>query len=220
MLERALKLAKETEETQARLISGEGFRRQLSDIKSMVDALATRSAEPTSTAIIATLQQAVVSILLKIDARDDIAVMLPAITDAPEHSHPAASSKLTSLSSRQNDVLRLMADGLPNRLIGQKLGISEGTAKLHVAAILKKLGARNRTEAVLMHGGGPDLKASILKASIQRLGTGPPSIQSCTLLTVRFRPRPRRESHKLHLRLFRSLGARCELPDDIAGPTD
>ena len=150
ILERALQLAKETEEAQARLIGSDGFRSQLTDIKTMIDELATRVAEPISGAIISTLQQAVVAILLKIDARNDFASMP---TEELYRGYVRAMPQygLGRLSTRQKDVFVLMARGLTNRAIAEALGIGEGTAKLHVAAILKKLGAGNRTQAVLMH---------------------------------------------------------------------
>lgn len=66
---------------------------------------------------------------------------------------PAAAGetdpRLAALTERQRAVLGLLGEGLSNREIGARLGISEGTAKLHVAAILKSLGAANRTEAAL-----------------------------------------------------------------------
>lgn len=52
------------------------------------------------------------------------------------------------LTSRQIEVLELMTKGLPNKSIARTLNVAEGTIKLHVAAILRALGARNRTEAV------------------------------------------------------------------------
>src|SRR5262245_41387665 len=52
------------------------------------------------------------------------------------------------LTRRELDVLELMADGLPNKAIGQRLGISDQTVKFHVASIIGKLAAANRTEAV------------------------------------------------------------------------
>src|SRR5258708_6425906 len=48
----------------------------------------------------------------------------------------------------KRDVLPLMAEGLPNKLIAARLAISEHTAKFHVSAIMTKLGAASRTEAV------------------------------------------------------------------------
>ncbi len=53
-----------------------------------------------------------------------------------------------ALSEREREVLRLLAEGLTNKRIAQRLGISEHTAKFHVSAILSKLGAESRTEAV------------------------------------------------------------------------
>ncbi len=55
-----------------------------------------------------------------------------------------------ALTPRELEVLRLLAQGLPNKTISQKLGISEHTVKFHVNAILGKLGAQSRTEAVVL----------------------------------------------------------------------
>jgi DNA-binding NarL/FixJ family response regulator len=52
------------------------------------------------------------------------------------------------LTAREIDVLRLIADGNPNKLIADHLSISEETVKSHVTNILSKLGARDRTHAV------------------------------------------------------------------------
>jgi len=52
------------------------------------------------------------------------------------------------LSDRELEVLNLIAEGLSNKLIAEGLGISEHTVKTHVTAILTKLGAASRTEAV------------------------------------------------------------------------
>ncbi len=56
---------------------------------------------------------------------------------------------IDDLTPREMDVLRLLAQGLPNRKIGERLRINERTVKYHVAAILAKLEAANRTEAVM-----------------------------------------------------------------------
>ncbi len=56
---------------------------------------------------------------------------------------------IDDLTPREMDVLRLLAEGLPNRKIGERLSINERTVKYHVAAILAKLEAANRTEAVM-----------------------------------------------------------------------
>lgn len=52
------------------------------------------------------------------------------------------------LTSREHEVLALVADGLRNREIARRLGISEHTVKFHLAAIFGKLGASSRTEVV------------------------------------------------------------------------
>ncbi|HEX5068748.1 MAG TPA: response regulator transcription factor [Vicinamibacterales bacterium] len=53
-----------------------------------------------------------------------------------------------ALTPREQDVLALVAEGLPNKAIAAALGISDQTVKFHVAAIIGKLGAANRTDAV------------------------------------------------------------------------
>jgi DNA-binding NarL/FixJ family response regulator len=53
------------------------------------------------------------------------------------------------LTAREVEVLQLLAGGLPNKVIAQRLGISDHTVKFHVNAIMTKLGAESRTEAVV-----------------------------------------------------------------------
>jgi two-component system, NarL family, nitrate/nitrite response regulator NarL len=57
--------------------------------------------------------------------------------------------EIEPLTPREREVLALLAEGLPNKLVADRLGVSERTAKYHVAQILAKLGAHSRTEAVL-----------------------------------------------------------------------
>ncbi|MDQ7857760.1 MAG: LuxR C-terminal-related transcriptional regulator, partial [Armatimonadota bacterium] len=52
------------------------------------------------------------------------------------------------LTQREHQVLQLLAEGLANREIARRLSISEHTVNFHVDAILGKLGAHSRTEAV------------------------------------------------------------------------
>lgn len=67
------------------------------------------------------------------------------------------------LTGRQLEVLGLMAQGKTNRDIARALGLAEGTVKIHVTAILKALGVRNRTQAVI--AAGKILKDARLKES-------------------------------------------------------
>jgi DNA-binding NarL/FixJ family response regulator len=61
----------------------------------------------------------------------------------------ARPSPTGGLTPRQLDVMRRLLCGEPNKKIAHELGLTEGTVKLHVAAILRTLQARNRTEAVV-----------------------------------------------------------------------
>jgi DNA-binding NarL/FixJ family response regulator len=62
----------------------------------------------------------------------------------------AAVASGTPLTSREREILELMAEGANNRLIAGRLAISRHTVKFHVASILGKLGATSRTEAVAL----------------------------------------------------------------------
>lgn len=52
------------------------------------------------------------------------------------------------LTPREIELLRLVAEGLPNKAIAQRLSVSENTVKYHMKNILQKLGVRNRAEAI------------------------------------------------------------------------
>lgn len=83
-------------------------------------------------------------------AANDLVVLTPA---QARRWLPAGSAEneavfVEALTPRELQVLRMLADGLGNKEIAAQLGISEHTAKFHVAQILAKLGAHSRTEAV------------------------------------------------------------------------
>lgn len=59
------------------------------------------------------------------------------------------SSQGIRLTHRQLEVLKLLLQGKPNKIIARELDLSEGTVKIHVAAIFKALGVTNRTEAAV-----------------------------------------------------------------------
>ncbi len=83
-----------------------------------------------------TLDRRLASDLLALSGRSQAALPAP----AAQNDEP--------LTARELEVLQLLAQGLPNKLIAARLHISEHTAKFHVSSIMLKLGAASRTEAV------------------------------------------------------------------------
>jgi two-component system nitrate/nitrite response regulator NarL len=57
--------------------------------------------------------------------------------------------RLRKLSTRESQILHCLTDGAPNKVIARKLDVAEATVKVHVKAILRKIGATNRTQAAL-----------------------------------------------------------------------
>jgi DNA-binding NarL/FixJ family response regulator len=93
--------------------------------------------------------------VLPLDASEDqigmairaAAVDLVVVT--PESmTSPAPSQAASSLTARETEVLRMIAEGLANKEIAFRLRISEHTVKFHVSALLGKLGAGSRAEAI------------------------------------------------------------------------
>ncbi|OCX98240.1 MAG: two-component system response regulator NarL [Pseudomonas sp. K35] len=62
---------------------------------------------------------------------------------------PTGQVQFSSLTKREKEVLRLIAKGQSNKMIARKLGITEGTVKVHVKNLLHKLGLRSRVEAAV-----------------------------------------------------------------------
>ena len=57
--------------------------------------------------------------------------------------------RLRKLSTRESQILNCLTEGAPNKVIARKLDVAEATVKVHVKAILRKIGATNRTQAAL-----------------------------------------------------------------------
>ena len=93
--------------------------------------------------------------LLKGAPRDDVFRAVRVVNEGGSLLEPLIASRFLdsinnpdALTARQKEVLKLIATGLLNKEIADRLYISERTVKFHVSEILAKLGAGNRTEAV------------------------------------------------------------------------
>lgn len=104
--------------------------------------------------IFRSLSQGAKGYILKDAPRQEILSAIRAVSeDRPYTSSSIAAKALQrmakpSLTQREADVLQLLAEGRSNKDIARRLSITEGTAKTHVKAILTKLDAISRTEAV------------------------------------------------------------------------
>jgi len=99
--------------------------------------------------------------LLKGASADEIARGVRAVHSGGSYLEPRVAARLTAqvqsphrggttLSEREREVLRLVADGLPSKQIARELSITERTVKFHVNSIFLKLGADNRAQAVAL----------------------------------------------------------------------
>jgi DNA-binding NarL/FixJ family response regulator len=94
------------------------------------------------------------SYLLKDVRREELFQCIREVHAGRRFVPPAIAAKLAErlpgeeLSPRESEVLKLLAEGKPNKLIGAALDISEVTVKSHVQAVFKKLNVLSRTEAI------------------------------------------------------------------------
>jgi DNA-binding NarL/FixJ family response regulator len=80
---------------------------------------------------------------------DADAILLSGGPPGSDESDPAGPAAIEEpLTPREIEVLELLAEGLPNKAIASRLGISDQTVKFHVSSISGKLNAANRTDAV------------------------------------------------------------------------
>jgi DNA-binding NarL/FixJ family response regulator len=78
----------------------------------------------------------------------DIIVSTPIEWESARDDGGSESVFEEALTHRELEVLELLAEGLPNKGIADRLGISDQTVKFHIASIMGKLGASNRVETV------------------------------------------------------------------------
>ncbi|MGW7188800.1 response regulator [Streptomyces sp. NPDC054838] len=90
---------------------------------------------------------------VRLVARGD-SLLFPSAVRALAATHAAGAPRATAswvarLTDREADVLRLIATGLSNHEVSERLGVGPQTVKTHVAAVLAKTGSRDRTQAVI-----------------------------------------------------------------------
>ncbi|EXF92905.1 transcriptional regulator [Pseudomonas fluorescens HK44] len=84
------------------------------------------------------------------DALNGALVVSPGLTQVMAQALRApARQAVVELTERERQVLKIIASGFSNKVIGHKLGITEGTVKVHVKNLLHKLGLRSRVEAAV-----------------------------------------------------------------------
>ena len=112
-------------------------------LRSGVRAVLPREAAPEE--IVAAVEAAVAGLVVL--HPDAVEALLPA---APASSRSMPASPHPPLSSREVEVLGMLAEGLGNKQIAWRLGISEHTVKFHLSSIFTKLDVSSRTEAVAL----------------------------------------------------------------------
>ncbi len=81
------------------------------------------------------------------DAQDGVA-MARSASEREEPEDDEATAPIEALTAREREVLELVSQGLPNKAIASRLGVSDHTVKFHLSSIFSKLGVSTRTEAV------------------------------------------------------------------------
>ncbi|MBA3394486.1 MAG: response regulator transcription factor [Deltaproteobacteria bacterium] len=79
----------------------------------------------------------------------DTALAASLVPNQPTRTHEASAKGRGELTERERQVVQLLSEGLSNKLIADRLGISDHTAKFHVNGVMMKLGSSTRTEAVV-----------------------------------------------------------------------
>ncbi len=106
--------------------------------------------------ILAALDAGAVGYLLKDADPDELARAIRAAARGEAPLHPLAARELLDrhragpqLTDRESEILALVAQGLPNKLIARRLAISERTVKGHLTRVFERIGVTDRTQAAL-----------------------------------------------------------------------
>jgi two-component system, NarL family, response regulator LiaR len=125
--------------------------------------------------VVGAVRSGAIGYLLKDTDADELRRAIKAAAAGQVQLSPGAAARLMrevrapespeTLTDRETQVLRLLAEGRANKEIGRALSIGEQTVKTHVSSILAKLGVRSRTQAALY-------AAKLGLVSVERLGEG------------------------------------------------
>lgn len=110
-------------------------------LKAGADGYLLKDMEPEE--LLASLRQAALG---KVVISDKLTTLL---AQALQSGRSSNKSDISSLTPREKQIIKLIAGGLPNKLIARKLNITEGTVKVHVKHLLKKLRLRSRVEVAV-----------------------------------------------------------------------
>jgi DNA-binding CsgD family transcriptional regulator len=94
------------------------------------------------------LERAGIQVVAEAETVDDVADRSGDVQVVQEPRVTNDGAFEEALTARERDVLELLAEGLSNRVVAQRLGISEHTVKFHVSSIYGKLGASSRAQAI------------------------------------------------------------------------
>lgn len=75
--------------------------------------------------------------------------LTPVLAASLRESRPNGDRDIQSLTPRERDIIKLIAEGLPNKMIARRLNITESTVKVHVKHLLKKMKLKSRVEAAV-----------------------------------------------------------------------
>lgn len=110
-------------------------------LKAGADGYLLKDMEPEE--LLETLHEAALG---KLVISDKLTTLLAQALQSGKNSN---KMEISSLTPREKQIIKLIAGGLPNKLIARKLNISEGTVKVHVKHLLKKLRLRSRVEVAV-----------------------------------------------------------------------
>lgn len=113
----------------------------ISELKRGADGYLLKDMEPED--LLRSLHQAAAGQVVLSEA------LTPVLAASLRESRPSSERDVQQLTPRECDILKLIAQGLPNKMIARKLMITESTVKVHVKHLLKKMKLKSRVEAAV-----------------------------------------------------------------------